>query len=189
MVYHRLGEYRRAIDSVRQNVACLTGDLLYQRVGLIGLASVWARSVSVWCLAELGVFDEAMTHSEEALRIVETVNHPLSLIVAYQSEGTLSLCRGEFGKAITVLERGLELCQSANIPHLFPSIALPLGSAYTRSGRATEAVELLTGREDYFSFGTGFGLLYIAGLSEAHLMVGRLQDASGFARQALTLAQ
>ncbi len=43
-------------------------------------------------------------------------------------------------QAISVLERGLALCQEANIPLLLPGIASYLGHAYALDGRITEAL-------------------------------------------------
>src|SRR5262249_13509132 len=37
--YHSLGDYRRAVEYFRKNVACLHGELLHERFGLPGLAS------------------------------------------------------------------------------------------------------------------------------------------------------
>ena len=68
-VYYNLGEYRRVIDDIRQTIALLQDELLYERFGLIGIASVWCRTILVQSLAECGVFSEAMAHGEEAVRI------------------------------------------------------------------------------------------------------------------------
>ena len=39
-----------------------------------------------------------------------------------------------------MLERGLALCQSADLPLLFPLTAAFLGAAYALAGRAAEAL-------------------------------------------------
>jgi predicted ATPase len=76
LAYYLLGDYRRAIDCLKQNVAALEEDLRHARFGMAGLPSVHSRTFLVYCLAECGEFVEGMTHSEDAVRIAEAVDHP-----------------------------------------------------------------------------------------------------------------
>ncbi|MFQ5830980.1 MAG: adenylate/guanylate cyclase domain-containing protein [Candidatus Methylomirabilia bacterium] len=69
--YHALGDYRRAVEVLRENVEALQGDLIHERFGMPGLASVTSRCVLVWCLAELGEFAEAIARGDEGSRIAE----------------------------------------------------------------------------------------------------------------------
>ena len=126
-VYHALGDYRQAIDVLRWNVAALTGELLQERLGLAGLASVLSRSWLVLCLAELGAFAEGSALGDEAIQIAETADHPFSRIEAYDSIGRLYLRQGDLPKAISVLERGLGVCQAANIQLFVPFACLGPG--------------------------------------------------------------
>ena len=80
--YHALGDYPRAVDFLRRNVASLEGDLQRERFDMPGLASVLSRAWLVWCLAEQGRFSEGLTYGEEAVQLAENVDHPYSLIVA-----------------------------------------------------------------------------------------------------------
>jgi hypothetical protein len=41
---HGLGDYRRAVDCFRRNVASLEGDLIHERFGMTGLPAVMSRS-------------------------------------------------------------------------------------------------------------------------------------------------
>ncbi len=184
-VYYNLGESRRVIDDLRQTIALLQGDLLYERFGLIGIASVWCRTILVQCLAECGVFSEAMAHGEEAVRIAESADHPLSLIAAYRGIGILSLRQGNLDRTIAVLERGLALCQTANVPHQVPNLGLALGSAYALCGRITEALSLLEEMAKRASYRSSI----IMGLSEAYMLAGYLEQASEHAERALALAR
>ncbi|OLB49801.1 MAG: hypothetical protein AUH99_11110 [Candidatus Rokubacteria bacterium 13_2_20CM_2_70_11] len=102
--YHGLGDYRHAVDVLGRNVNELQGDLLARRFGLVGVASVLSRAWLIWCLAELGEFDRAMPHGEEAIRIAETIGHPYSILAAYFGVGGLHLRRGELSRAVSVLE-------------------------------------------------------------------------------------
>jgi tetratricopeptide (TPR) repeat protein len=63
-VYHALGDYRRATDLLKNNVASLQGELLWERFGQAGLPSVLSRSYLLWCLAECGEFAAGITCGE-----------------------------------------------------------------------------------------------------------------------------
>jgi class 3 adenylate cyclase/tetratricopeptide (TPR) repeat protein len=190
-VYHYLGDYRQAIDLLRWNVAALTGELLQECLSLNGQASVLSRVFLVLCLAELGAFAEGHTLGDEAIQIAEAVDNPFSRTEAYGSLGRLALRQGDLPKAIAMLERGLGICQVANIQLLIPFAASELGAAYALAGRISEALPLLEqavaqatamGRVSHLSFWT-------VQLGEGYLLAGRLEDALPLAQRALALAR
>jgi class 3 adenylate cyclase/tetratricopeptide (TPR) repeat protein len=188
--YHALGDYRRAVDCFRRNVASLTGDLIRERFGMTGLPAVMSQTWLVWCLADLGAFDEGAARGEEAVRLAEAVEHPFSLTQAYSRLGGLYLCKGDLHQAIPALERSLELCQIANILTWFPTVAAPLGYAYTLAGRMAEALPLLqqaAARDTSRGISAGHAR-WVAYLSEAYLLTGRIHEATGLARSALAFA-
>ncbi|MFQ5896796.1 MAG: AAA family ATPase [Candidatus Methylomirabilia bacterium] len=189
--YHSLGDYPRAMECFRRNVAALDGELLHERFGMAGLPSVFSRSWLASCLAERGELAEGIARGEEAIRIAEAVDDPYSLIVACFGIGGLYLLKGDLEKAISVLERGLALGQVANIPLLFPFVASPLGCAYALSGRAAEALPLLeqAAEQAFCAKLVADHSLRIARLSQAHLLVDRPDSASQLAAQALTLSR
>jgi predicted ATPase/class 3 adenylate cyclase len=188
---HTLGNYRQALELLRGNVESLAGDLIRERFGMIGLPAVASRAWLSRCLAELGAFPEASTHGEEAVRIAEAVDHPNSLIVAYLGVGFLSLRQRNLSRAISVLERGLDLCRVFNILLWFPETAAALGCAYACAGRITEALPLLEEAEqrDVAMGTTGGYALRVGYLSEAYLLAGRMQEAAQLAERALDLAR
>ncbi len=94
-VYYDLGDYGRALDCLRWNVASLEGDLIRERFGMTGLPSVLSRTYLSWSLAELGAFAEGTARGEEGVRIAETMDHPFSLIWAYSGIGKLYLDQGD----------------------------------------------------------------------------------------------
>jgi class 3 adenylate cyclase/tetratricopeptide (TPR) repeat protein len=57
-VYRSLGDYQQAVECYKKNVACLHGELLRERFGLGGPASVSSRSFLTFSLAECGAFAE-----------------------------------------------------------------------------------------------------------------------------------
>jgi tetratricopeptide (TPR) repeat protein len=91
---------------------------------------------------------------------------------------------------MAMLERGLGICQVANIQLLIPLVATDLGAAYALVGRIPEALPLLeqavvqattTGRVSHLSFWT-------VQLGAGYLLAGHLEDALLSAQRALTLA-
>jgi class 3 adenylate cyclase/tetratricopeptide (TPR) repeat protein len=189
--YHSLGDYRRAVDCFRRNVAGLPGELTRERFGMTGLPAVMSRTWLVSCLADLGAFDEGAASGEEAVGLAEAVDHPFSLTQAYSRLGDLYLCKGDLHQAIPALERGLELCQIANILTWFPTVAAALGYAYTLAGRLAEALPLL---QQAVAQDTSRGIpaghaRRVAYLSEAYLLTGRLDEATSLARSALAFAR
>jgi tetratricopeptide (TPR) repeat protein len=189
--YHALGDYRRAVDCFRRNVASLTGDLIRERFGMTGLPTVMSRTWLVWCLADLGAFDEGAARGEEAVQLAEAVDHPFSLTQAYFALGSLYLHKGNLPKAIPVLERSLELCQIANILTWFPTVAATLGYAYTLGVRVAEALPLLqqAAAQDTSTGISAGHARWVAYLSEAYLLAGHMDEATGLARSALALAR
>jgi len=186
-VYYEQGDYCRAIDGLGWNVATLQGDLIRERFGMTGLPSVLSRVYLSWSLAELGTFADATARGEEGVRIAEAADHPFSRIWAYTGIGHLYLNKGDVHRGIPVLKQGLELCQTWDIPTLFPQVRRALGTAYALSGRVPEALPLL---EQAVSQGRRGGhALYLVHLSRAYLLAGRIEEALARAQQALCLAQ
>jgi class 3 adenylate cyclase/tetratricopeptide (TPR) repeat protein len=191
-IHHSLGNYPRAMDFLRQNVASLEGDLLYDRCGMeTGLPSVFSRSWLATCLGERGEFAAGIAHGEDGVKIAEAADHPFSLIVACVGLGGLYLLKGDLEKAVSVLERGLVVDRAENIPLLFPLIASPLGSAYALSGRVAEAVPLL---EEALERAVSLNLmanhsLRLARFGEAHVLAGKLDSAIQCAGRALHLSR
>jgi tetratricopeptide (TPR) repeat protein len=184
-VSYDLGDYRRAIDFLRWNVASLEGDLIRERFGMTGLPSVLSRVYLGWSLAELGAFAEGFTQVEEAVGIAEAADQPFTLIWAYVGLGHLCLCKGDFHRSIHLLERCLGLCESWHIPTLFPTVASTLGVAYAQSGRVIEGLPLL---EQAASTG-GRGAVRFARLGEAYLLAGRNENALEYAQRARDLSR
>jgi tetratricopeptide (TPR) repeat protein len=103
----------------------------------------------------------------------------------------LYLRQGDMHQAISVLERGLRLCDIGQISTLFIETAAALGYAYALSGRVAEALPLL---EQALEEVERSGFLYeqalhVAWLSEAYLLAGRREEASAGAARALALAR
>jgi tetratricopeptide (TPR) repeat protein len=142
-------------------------------------------------LADLGAFAEGAARGEEAVRLAEAVDHPFSLIQAYFALGSLYLRKGDLHQAIPVLERGLGLCQVAYILTWFPTVSATLGYAYTLTGRVAEALPLLqqAAAQDTSRGISAAHARWVAYLSEAYLLAGRMDEAAVRAGDALTFAR
>jgi class 3 adenylate cyclase/tetratricopeptide (TPR) repeat protein len=191
MAYHSLGDYRRAVEFFGWIVAGLGGELTWKRFYSSGLPAVLSRSYIAGCLAQLGAFVEGASRGEEGVRIAEAAKHPFSVTIACWGVGDLYLSRGDIPKALALLERGLGLCQDAQLPHMFPRVASLLGSAYALCGRIAEALFLLEQavEQDAAMHMMAFHPLFLARLSQVYLLAGRTEDALWHAGRALELSR
>jgi tetratricopeptide (TPR) repeat protein len=190
-VYRSLGDYRQAVDFHRKNVACLHGELLQERFGLPGLASVLSRSFLSVSLAECGAFTEGRAPAAEGVRLAEAADHPYSRVLAYWAMGFRALRHGDLPQALPVLEQALDLGQGAHIRFLVPYVAALLGAAYVLAGRTTEAIPLLewaveqaVAMRSMYDFASR-----MVWLGEAYLLAGRLDEAYTQARRALEFSR
>jgi tetratricopeptide (TPR) repeat protein len=189
--YEAQGDYRRAIEYLRQTAASLDGTPRHERLGQVILPSISSRAWLAACHAELGAFAEGRALGAEGLQIAETVAHPSSLMFASWGAGLLYLRHGDLPRALPLLERAVGLCKDADLPAWFPRMAVALGAGYTLSGHVADAVPLLTlameeaTAMDLVNFQAGCQLA----LGEAQLLAGYLEDARALAEHALARAR
>jgi tetratricopeptide (TPR) repeat protein len=150
---------------------------------------VGSRNYVAGCLAELGGFAEGRGVAEEAVQIAEAVEQPFYIASALLVVGLLARRQGDIRQAIPALERSLVLCQTANIPRLFPMAASYLSAAYALAGRAAEARPLLDQTLERVAAGRRviFHALVLTELSEALILVGRVDEARTLAERLLEL--
>lgn len=190
LLYHALGQYRRATAFFQWNIDRLRGELVHERFELFGLPSVFSRVFLAYCFAELGEFSNGTLIAEEADRIANTADHPFSRVYAHLGIGYLYLRKGDLSHAITVLERALTLGQLSQIPVAFAYGASYLGYALTLAGRVAEGLPLLE-QATAEAISTRFVArhsLNVAYLGEAYLLAGRVADAAAAATRSLKLA-
>ncbi|MFQ5831022.1 MAG: hypothetical protein ACE5JD_18015, partial [Candidatus Methylomirabilia bacterium] len=186
VIYWLLGEYRQAINFLKQSAQSLEGDRARERLGLTGFPSVFARLYLAWCEAELGELSEAIAHAEDALAIAEGIGQPFTRMVAHFGRGRLSLFTGEIEEAMRSLEPALLLSETANVRGT--GVATALGLAYARAGRITDALRLVeqTAAHDPAWSGPSEALQMVWE-GEAYLHANRVDDAGRVARAALDL--
>jgi tetratricopeptide (TPR) repeat protein len=189
--YQAQGDYGRAIDCYRQTVGSLEGARHHEHFGLPFLPAVSSRAFLATCHAELGMFAEGRALGEEGLRIAEAVAHPVSLTFACFGFGLLALRQGDLPRALPLLERGVGLCQDADLPIYFPQMAAALGAVYTLGGRVADAVPLLTQATEQATAmeRVDFQALCRLSLGEAQVLASRLEEAHALAERALAHAR
>jgi tetratricopeptide (TPR) repeat protein len=189
--YAAQGDYRRAMDCHRQTLAALEGEWRYERFEQSILLTVLSRVLLANCHATLGMFTEGRDLGAEGLQIAEAVNHPTSLMFAYQGTGILSLLQGDLPSALSLLERAVGICQEADLLSWFTRTAAAWGGAYTLAGRVTDAVQLLTQalEQNVAMESVQFEILCRFRLGEARLRSGRLEEAQALAERVLALTR
>ena len=190
-VHHALGDYREATVMLSGPLASLPPAMRFERFGLPLVFTVGCRSWLIRCLAELGRFDEAARHGEEAVHTAEAVAQPFSRVVAYWSVGLLCVRKGELERAIEVLERGLGVAQQWAIEVWTPRLAALLGSALTLTGKTDVALPMLEQAvEDNARMrATRDHAWAIVALGEAALLAGRVADAMAASERVLERAR
>jgi tetratricopeptide (TPR) repeat protein len=149
-----------------------------------------ARCYLTLTFAERGAFEEGIAHAQEGIRVAEALDHPYSLSFACWILAYLHLTRGDLGRAVHLLERGIAVSREWNLTYFAVTETGSLGYAYALSGRMAEGISLLertlSGVE---SMHGNLQPLFLIYLGEAHLLGGRLADALIFAGRALTFAR
>jgi tetratricopeptide (TPR) repeat protein len=145
------------------------------------LASVGSLYQLALLLAERGQFAEAAIRGDEAVRIAETTNHPFSVNTAYFCIGYVQLRKGAIDKAISMLERSLELCRVWDLQQNFLRVAANLGYAYAAAGRIAESLSLLEQATKQSSVHRHV----VGSVGEGYLLTGRVELANQFATRAL----
>jgi tetratricopeptide (TPR) repeat protein len=181
--YHAMGDYPRAIEALTR---AARSRLQQESSSPILSPEIFL----VFCLSETGGFAEGITHGNAAVRAAEHHQQPVNLTAASAALGRLYLRKGDLETSRALLERGVELCQAATIPLLFPLTAAALGAAYTQAGRVAEGLSLLEQAVDHaLTMGRMVDqALWVAWQSEALFRAGRVQDAIEHALRAQDLA-
>jgi class 3 adenylate cyclase/tetratricopeptide (TPR) repeat protein len=190
-VYYDTGQYGRATAHLRRNVTTLGPEMLHERFGLPYLVSVHSRTWLTVGLVELGRFDEAIEHAQEAIRIAERANHASSLVSAHMGLGRAHLRRGDLERAMPVLERGVELARLWKMRLVLPFLADSLGLAYALAGRTADALPLLQEALDLHTKlrGTSTQAARLVSLAQGYTVSGNAAEAVRLAGRALELAQ
>jgi DNA-binding NtrC family response regulator/tetratricopeptide (TPR) repeat protein len=185
------GDYRRAIALYGEAIEALGGDLVRERLGQAVPPSLYARSISAICLAELGEFAEAQRFATEAATLTRTLDLPFGFVLARMALGHTAIVQGHAEDAMAALAPALEMIEARGIPTWFPWAAALRGYALGLSGRVDEGGALLERALERalalpFLFGHS---QWVAWLAHVHLLAGRVDAARRVADEALRLSR
>jgi DNA-binding SARP family transcriptional activator len=181
--HHWLGGYAEGAALLRHAVTTVEAELA--RAGLPARQFVNSRMLLAWCLAELGEFGEALARAGEAVQAAERHARAYDLVHACCGAGLAHLRRGDPDAAAVAGARAAELCRGRDFSALWAISASILGSAYTSTGRAAEAIPLL---ERAAEIAAALAAPTLGFLAEAYLAAGRVDRAQATADEALRLA-
>ena len=121
VAYYAAGDFRQALDVLRQVMALLTGERRYERFGLPVLPAVISRGyVAVVSCRTGGLRRGARRGRRSGAAGRGGRRSPQYCRLRCGMLGCSPAAKGTLHTAIPMLERGLALCQTANIPLFFP---------------------------------------------------------------------
>ena len=190
-IQHAQGRVAEALEMHRKTLAMLSGELNTRRFGWPAPPSVFSRAFASWYLIELGRFDEAGRMLDEA-ELPMAVAGAHGKVMVDTGRGNLLMRRGEFSRAVEVLEGALELCRRAEVLAMYPIVAAWLGHALCGAGRVAEALAVMVDaveRETY-RFGGKYTWIHLRlGLAEGYRLAGQLDQAAGEAELAHRISE
>jgi hypothetical protein len=128
---------------MEEQIRVIPVDAVSRHFGLPGPAAILFRCWLVWALTRLGAFDDGLAKGAEVMEIATRLDQPLGITVATYSYGKLLVGRGDFDRAIPVLESAMSSCRSWGFVAWLPNIEASLGRAYACTGRPGAGQELI----------------------------------------------
>ncbi|MFQ5972841.1 MAG: AAA family ATPase [Alphaproteobacteria bacterium] len=191
MILADSGRYEAATTMLRGAIAKIPEGAIYEKFGLLGVASVGSRACLARSLGELGLFTDALRLGDESICIADASGHVFSQAFANLFVGNVLIRQGEYARSMPLLERGLASCREIGSKLLFPLGAASLGYASFLTGSRRDGLSLL---EDAVADAGSQSLMTrlsvgLTWLAEAYLMLGRLGKARECAERALASAE
>ena len=147
MMNHGLGRYRQAIDDGRRLQREFAAELKQPR-----LMSRWATIPSVnlqsFLASSLWRCDEMAAAQEicdEAYRDLNKLDHPYSRGLIDFVQAQMWVERGSIDKAVALMRESVRMCETLDVPTLYPCVVAMLAGALAKAGDAEEAQALLEG--------------------------------------------
>ena len=183
------GDHDRAQDLLLR--AFRTGSARLERPRGRAVTALSARSYLTRSLAECGHFEDALVHGRETLDLAEQLCCPINIVIAHSELSNLHEHKGEFDRAIPILERGLAIAAERELTLLTPGVMGSLASAYTRAGRVADGLAMLGETLTMFEpIGVRSSQAHVVvKLVEACLVGNRLEQAGLLAARALALTR
>ncbi len=148
--HYLLAEYESVVELATRNLAALPNERIYEYSGIAAPVAVFDRRWLIMSLAELGRFVEAAEYEAEAIRVAEQTRHAFTIAIAYGAAGTLYLIKGDWARALPLVEHAIATLRAGSIflmvPHMVASSAwalMGLGESSKATNRVHEGEQLL----------------------------------------------
>ncbi len=187
MIHYTLGDFRRAIDILGNALRLLGEEAFSARFQTFYSGDL--RVGLALSFAQLGRFSEGFENAEEVLRLGKETGSSHLLSVAHSALGLLHFLRGEYDKAIEILELGLEICDRGHLAVTHKATGVDLGRSYAYSGRADEGLRLIERTLQRAKEIQVYAADWQAFLGEAYLRAGLRDEARRSAESALDLSR
>ena len=195
IAYNNLGQFELSIAELNKALSLIPKDRKFDLFGTTGILSVLCKIWLIRGLAQVGHFSETLQYGEDAIQTAVERDHPFSIVYAYYAVGAVAVIKGDFDQAIAPLERGLRVCESAEIPVQRPLIVSCLAVAYAFVGRIAEAIRLLdsTTERNFWVKETGSRqvplgkAMSMVWAVETYVLAGQHSEAEALARQGLAV--
>jgi len=100
--------FERFVDSFK-------GEHVRNRFGMTGYPAIAYRVLLGACHAELGEFPQAVDRGEQGLALAQEIDQPYMLVIACLWLGRIYLLKGALPRAVSLLERGLNIAESRHM--------------------------------------------------------------------------
>jgi len=191
-VHYYEGDYVSAVELATDNLATLPADWIAADFRSSMPTVLWDRLWLVYSLAELGRFDEAVSYGTELLALAEPTERTFAVSEAYISPSRIHLLKGEWLKALALVEQGIAVLRGGNTVLNLPTalawsawILAQVGEVNDALARVREAERLI----DRISTGNVVlnGLSYQS-LARAYLLLDLPGEASRLGARAVECA-
>jgi tetratricopeptide (TPR) repeat protein len=143
------------------------------------------------CLAELGEFDQALLHAEQAVKFAQTLDNLYLRALADAHLGSVHLRKGDLQQALRLAQRWLQTYAAADLPVPQLGMAWRLGEVFNVSGHIDDAVALFERAWQFAESKSVFAFAprVLALLADAYGRAGRIDEAVTTGQRALQLAR
>ncbi len=189
-VYYGLGAFADAATCLKRAIADMQIAGAERRYGLGGLPFVFACSVLISSLAELGEFGEVRQFETLGLETAEQAQDHYSIYVLTRGIGHAYTRQGRLDQAVRHLERAAEIGDLYDIYTLAPPILSALGYAHVLLGQTAEGFALLNRSIDpeLWARSVNYARPYFW-FAEAALAAGRPDEAAEMIRRGRAVAE
>ena len=188
-LHHALGMVREAAEIYGSILDTLDGDLEYKRFGWTALPSVLTCGFLTWCAVDLGDFPLAKQTVDRAMRIVDVVREPYSVVYAHLADGLYQMGLANTRDAVTAFETAKAVAESSQMQ--LPIATAWLAAAYVQAQRAQEALSLLADADKAGTYKHGGMYNWVhhhLSLARAYLHLGRIDEAQATIARAQEIA-